>query len=249
MPITRRRSLRLVIVTALVALVAALLVAPAGAAPAVSYRFWGFFQYTDGAWAFAQKGPAETVPADGSVEGWRFAVSGPDSSRYPRATATFDQLCAATPVQDGHKRVGVIVDFGRAADAEDGATPPEPLGTCAVLTTEGTSVDALQAVGEVRSDKGLICAVKGYPSTGCGGEVSKVSPEAAAEDTPVTLALPSPSAKATDAPTPAAAPQPAASDASTTLAGTWAAYGLVAVLIIALAILLVLRSRRARQQD
>lgn len=244
----RRQSLRLVIVTALAALLAALLVAPAGAAPAVSYRFWGFFQYTDGAWAFAQKGPAETVPADGSIDGWRFAVSGPDSSRFPRATATFEQLCAATPAQDGKKRVGVIVDFGRTADAENGATPPEPLAVCAVLAADATSVDALQAAGEVRSDKGLICAVKGYPATGCGGEVSKVSPEAAAPDTPVTLALPSTSTETTG-PAPAAAQQPAASDASTTSAGTWAAYGLVALLIIGLAILLVLRSRRTRQQD
>jgi hypothetical protein len=249
MPITHRRTLRLVVVTALAALLAALLVTPAVAAPTVSYRFWGFFQYTDGAWAFAQKGPAETVPADGSVEGWRFAVSGSDSSRYPRATATFDEICAGTPAQAGKKRVGVIIDFGRTADAEDGATPPAPVAVCAALAPDQSSVDALQAAGGVRSDKGLICAVRGYPATGCGGEVSDVSPEAAAKDTPVTLALPTPAAKATDSPTAAAAPQPAASDASTTSAGTWAAYGLVAVLIIALAFLLVLRSRRARQQD
>ena len=49
----RRRSLRLVIVTVLAGLLVALLVTPASAAPAVSYRFWGFFQSTDGAWAFA----------------------------------------------------------------------------------------------------------------------------------------------------------------------------------------------------
>jgi hypothetical protein len=245
---TPHRSLRLVIVTVLAGLLVALLVTPASAAPAVSYRFWGFFQYTDGAWAFAQKGPAETVPADGSVEGWRFAVSGADSTRYPRATATFEQICAATPAKDGHKRVGVIVDFGRTADAEDGATPPEPLAVCAAIPSDGSSIDALQAVGGVRSDKGLICAVSGYPATGCGGEVSEVSPEAAAKDTPVALALPSTSTQTAGA-APEAAPQPATSDASTTSAGTWAAYGLVAVLIIALAILLVLRSRRARQQD
>lgn len=247
MPTAHRRSLRLVMLTVLAGLLAALLVTPASAAPAVSYRFWGFFQYTNGAWAFAQKGPAETIPADGSVEGWRFAVSGADSTRFPRATATFEQICAATPAKDGQKRVGVIVDFGRTADAPDGATPPEPLALCAAIPSDGNSVDALQAVGGVRSDKGLICAVKGYPATGCGGEVSEVSPEAAAKDTPVTLALPSTST-ATAGPAPEAAPQPAASDASTTSAGTWAAYGLVAVLIIALAILLVLRSRRSRQQ-
>lgn len=252
MPATHRRSLRVALVGAVAALLTAVVIGPAAAAPAVSYRFWGFFQYANGAWTFAQKGPDQTTPVDGSVEGWRFAVSGPDSSRFPRATATFDQLCATTPAQDGKKRVGLIVDFGRAADSEDGATPPEPVATCAVIAPDGTSVDVLRAAGKIRSEKGLICAVGNYPASGCGGEVSKVTPEAAAADRPVSLTLPataSASATATATQAPAAAPT-AATDTSTTSTGTWVAYAIVALVIIALAVLLLLRSRRgARQQD
>ncbi|MDX6262670.1 MAG: hypothetical protein QOH84_4358, partial [Kribbellaceae bacterium] len=33
------------------------------------YRFWGYYQYTGGQWAFAQKGSEGVVPADGAVEG------------------------------------------------------------------------------------------------------------------------------------------------------------------------------------
>jgi hypothetical protein len=248
MPITHRRTLRLVVVTALAALLAALLVTPAVAAPTVSYRFWGFFQYTDGAWAFAQKGPAETVPADGSVEGWRFAVSGSDSSRYPRATATFDEICAGTPAQAGKKRVGVIIDFGRTADAEDGATPPAPVAVCAALAPDQSSVDALQAAGGVRSDKGLICAVRGYPATGCGGEVKQVPAAAKAADTPVAIpvkagASASPSASAS-ASADAVAAGSSSEQGSGVSTGTWV--GIVLVLaVLALVAVAALRRRRA----
>ena len=66
----------------------ALTVAPAHAA---AYRYWGFYQLTDGAWTFAQKGPAtRPSPTDGSVDGWRYAVADEASTRYPRAVLTFD---------------------------------------------------------------------------------------------------------------------------------------------------------------
>src|SRR5262245_33535661 len=45
-------------------------------AAAEAYRFWGFYQWKDGAWTFASKGPAAITPADGAVDGWRLAVSG-----------------------------------------------------------------------------------------------------------------------------------------------------------------------------
>ena len=59
------------------------LLAPAGTASAASYRFWGFYQLTDGAWAFATKGPDETTPKDGAVEGWRFAVGDESTPALP----------------------------------------------------------------------------------------------------------------------------------------------------------------------
>jgi len=81
----RRAAIILILVTAAGAFVAA----PAQAA---AYRYWGFFHQDKGAWAFAQKGPAQTIPADGTVDGWRFAVADESSVRTPRALPTFATL-------------------------------------------------------------------------------------------------------------------------------------------------------------
>jgi MYXO-CTERM domain-containing protein len=232
--------LRVVLSLLLAGVFAALTIAPAQAA---AYRYWGFYQLTDGAWAFAQKGSDQTVPADGSVEGWRFAVGDEQSTRFPRAVLTFDELCAATPAAAGQKRVGLVVDYGRPADAEDGATPPEPTALCASVPTAATSTDVLAQAGELRTEKGLVCAVSGYPATGCGGEVKEVSAEAQAADTPVTITAP---AAATPTPAAVATPISAQPTAETTSssAGTVAAYVIAGLAVLALVGYLVLRSRR-----
>ncbi|WP_347350064.1 SCO2322 family protein [Intrasporangium sp.] len=237
MPIAHRRLLRAVLVMLLAAGAGLLSIAPAQAA---AYRFWGFYQLTDGAWAFAQKGPDQAVPKEGAVEGWRFAVSDTNGARYPRAVLTFEQLCGQTAAESGKKRVGLVVDYGRPADAEDGATPPAPAGSCAVVGTDASSLDVLRTVGELRVEKGLVCGVDGYPATGCGGEVGTVSAAAKAADTPVTIAVP------TAAPTsaaPAASADPATAADQPASVGTWAAYAVVALLVAALLVYLVRRSR------
>ncbi|GAB3436451.1 SCO2322 family protein [Flindersiella endophytica] len=143
-----------------------------GTAHADAYRFWGFWQLKDGAWAFATKGPAQVTPADGSVEGWRYAISGnATGQRVPRATATFDQLCASTPAAAGKKRVGVVIDPGSANEAPNGVTPPAARGACAVVDPKATSAQVLGQVGGVREEKGLICAIDSFPSAGCGDPV------------------------------------------------------------------------------
>jgi hypothetical protein len=174
----------------LVVAVVASVVLPAGAASAAAYRYWGYFQLQGTTWAFASKGPDQVKPADGGVEGWRFAVAGESDSRVPRATATFDQLCGSTAAEAGKKRVGVVVDYGRAADTEDGTEPPAPAGKCAVVPSAATGAEVLAAVASVRAENGLVCAVDQHPAQGCGGEVKEVSAQAQAADTPVTLATP-----------------------------------------------------------
>jgi hypothetical protein len=163
---------------------------PAGAASAAAYRYWGYYQLSGTTWQFATTGPDKTNPADGSVEGWRFAVGTEDATRFPRATPTFDDICADTAAESGSKRVAVVIDYGRTADAVDGTEPPEPVGRCAVVATAATGLEVLSKVAEVRSENGLICGVDGYPASGCGDEVKTVSDEAKAADTPVTLKLP-----------------------------------------------------------
>jgi MYXO-CTERM domain-containing protein len=237
---TGATPLRVVLSLLLAGVFAALTIAPAQAA---AYRYWGFYQLTDGAWAFAQKGSDQTVPADGSVEGWRFAVGDEQSTRFPRAVLTFDELCGATPAAAGQKRVGLVVDYGRPADSADGATPPEPTASCASVPTAATSTDVLATAGKLRTEKGLVCAVAGYPATECGSEVKEVSAEAQAADTPVTIAPP---AAATPTPAAVATPisaQPTAESTSSN-AGTVAAYVIAGLALLALIGYLVLRSRR-----
>jgi hypothetical protein len=129
----------------LVLAVAGLLLGPVPSASAANYRYWGYWQLTGGSWAFAQKGPDQLVPVDGSVEGWRYAVDDGSGNRTPRAVLTFEQLCGSTPAPAGKKRVGVVVDFGRAVDGEAGATPPAPLATCAQVAPAATGAEVLAA--------------------------------------------------------------------------------------------------------
>jgi hypothetical protein len=190
------RVLRAAITLLLVILAGGVVAAPAQAA---AFRYWGYFQLTNGAWAFAQSGPAQTVPKDGSVEGWRFAIADESSTRAPRATPTFDVLCAATPATAGNKRVGLVIDYGRPADAAVDTPPPALRATCVAVPEKATGSDVLVAAeATLRLDpKGLMCAIDGWPATGCGGPVDPVPAAAASADTIVTIPAPAPSASAT----------------------------------------------------
>jgi hypothetical protein len=244
MSLPRRGRLRAPLATLVAALLAVLVASPAQAA---DYRFWAYYQLSNGSWAFAQKAPADVVPTDGSVEGWRFAVGGVDSSRFPRDVLTFDEVCGAAPAEAGKKRVGIVVDFGRAADSADGATPPDPKAVCAVVPEAATSLDVLKSAGELRSDKGMVCGVAGYPAADCGGEVKVTSAEAKAADTPVAIAAPgsTPSASATGAASDAA-PTSAAVDED----GNTTAYVIAGLALLALVAFLLVRSRSgARRAD
>jgi hypothetical protein len=241
-PVRRGRTpLRVLLALILAGAFAALTLAPAQAA---AYRYWGFYQLDKGAWVFAQKGPDQTVPADGSVEGWRFAVGDEQSTRLPRAVLSFDAICATAPAAAGQKRVGLVVDFGRPADSADPATtPPAPTALCATVPTAATSTDVLAKAGKLRTEKGLVCGIDGYPATDCGGEVKDVSTDAKAADTPVTIAAPAAATATPAADGSAVSAQPTAESTSTS-AGTVAAYVIAVVAVLALIGYLVVRSRR-----
>lgn len=160
----------------------------APSANAAAYRYWGYFQLKGDAWSFSPKGSAQIIPANGSVEGWRWAAVGDKDSRTPRDVLTFDQICGNTPAEAGKKRVGVVLDFGRVADAEYG-NPPSPTAKCAVVPTAANGTQVLQAATQVRTGaKGMICGLNQWPSKGCGGAVPALSSNAAAKDVPVTIA-------------------------------------------------------------
>jgi hypothetical protein len=144
-----------------------------------------------------------------------------------------------------------VIDAGRPADAEKGATPPAPVAECAVVDAKASGAEVLSAVASVRGDKGLTCAINGYPATGCGGEVKQVPAAAKAADTPVTIpvkadaaASPSASATASPAPADAAAAGTSSQQGSGVSTGTWV--GIVVVLaVLALVAVAALRRRRA----
>jgi hypothetical protein len=220
----------------LLAAVLAALVVPAGSASAAAYRYWGYYHLSGSSWQFASKGAEQTNPADGSVDGWRFAVAGETDTRAPRVTTTFADVCGDTAAESGKKRVAVVIDYGRAADSEDGTEPPPPVATCASVATAATGAEALAAVASVRAEKALVCGINGHPATGCGGEVKEVSAEAAAPDTSTTLA---PKSSATTAATARSADEPAESGTN----AIWYAGMLVVIAAAALALFLAIRRR------
>lgn len=161
------------------ALLAAGMLAVLGAAPAqaAGYRYWSFWQAASSGkdWTYATQGPATARPRDGETIGFRFAVS-EDSAQAakPRGAAGFAAVCDATPAKDGSKRVAVVLDFGTAADAPAGATPPAARTACAQVGTDASAGEALAAVAKPLryNSSALLCAIAGYPESGCGEQVS-----------------------------------------------------------------------------
>jgi hypothetical protein len=226
----------------------------AAPAQAATYQYWGYYQLTNGTWTFAQKGPADTNPADGSVEGWRWAITEESGTppRNPRVTPAFDNVCGSAAPESGKKRVAVVIDYGRDVDG-DGATPPKPVAKCATVPTAATGAEVLAAVATVRNgDGGLVCGIDNYPATGCGGQVATLSDAQKATDTPVTVlgaAAPSPTpgaASATPMETagPLIAPAPTSNTSSGVPAAVWV--GLV-ILLLGVAALVWSAMRRRRQ--
>lgn len=154
------------------------------------YRYWNYFHLRDGEWAFSKVGAGDYVPKDGAVEGYRYGTSTTAKGIPPRADladVNFRTICAATDAPSGEKRVAVVIDYGTAADA-DGATPPDPRAACAVVDEQADGQQVLESVADVRSEKGLTCALDGYPVRGCGESVADAHP--ATHEEPVAFDLP-----------------------------------------------------------
>ncbi|MEU0277013.1 SCO2322 family protein [Streptomyces sp. NPDC006195] len=184
---------RLRTLVCLVVLALGAVVAGAGTSRAAGYRYWSFWESDGAKWTYATQGPATARPADGAVNGFRFAVSADsaDADR-PRGTPDFAAVCGGTPARDGHKRIAVVIDSGTGADAPAGEKPPAPRAECARVGEDATSAEALAAVAKPLryNSEALLCAVSGYPASGCG---ERVAGGGAAESsrTPETSGTPS----------------------------------------------------------
>ncbi|CAL9273760.1 hypothetical protein SUDANB5_02218 [Streptomyces sp. SudanB5_2050] len=165
----------------LLVLAAFVLIGTAGQAQAAGYRYWSFWDRDGDTWVYATQGPSLARPSDGDVQGFRFAVSADsqDAAR-PRGTADFASICAKTPAKEGTKRVALVLDFGTASDAPSGETPPAARTACAQVSPDATTADALAAVADpLRYDNSaLLCAIAGYPESGCGEQVAEQDPTA-----------------------------------------------------------------------
>jgi len=185
------------------------------ASAADGYRYWNYFHDTNGSWEFAQTGAAEHTPADGAIEAYRYATSTTADGVEPRVDlgeVDFAAICAEVEPGEGEKRVGVLLDYGTEADAE-GEPPPAPRGECAVVEEAANGQQVLEAVAELRVEKGLSCAIDGYPAQGCGTPVPDA--ETTTDEQPVAFDLPASPDRAddpTDEPSPDAADDPAATD-------------------------------------
>ncbi|MFC1429710.1 SCO2322 family protein [Streptacidiphilus sp. N1-3] len=179
-------------------------------ASASSYRYWSFWEGTGSGWTYQSAGPNTYRPADGSVDGWRFGVSADSADGVqPGRVPDFATACAGTPAVSGKKRVAVVIDYGTPADAPSGSTPPVLVTKCGVLAPDATSAQLLAQVApplRYNSD-GILCAISGYPSTGCGDVVSgtngatATSTPAASTTAASTPATSTPAASASAAPT------------------------------------------------
>ncbi|MFE7135317.1 SCO2322 family protein [Streptomyces sp. NPDC057638] len=149
-------------------------VAAATPAEAAGYRYWSFWQSDGRAWSYATEGPATARPADGSVNGFRFAVSenSADATR-PRQAPDFAAVCGTTAAEPDRKRVAVVIDPGTPQDAPSGERPPAPRAACARVGTDATAAEALAAVAKPLryNQQALLCAIAGYPGAGCGEQV------------------------------------------------------------------------------
>ncbi|MFB8024789.1 SCO2322 family protein [Streptomyces sp. NPDC056465] len=158
---------------ALLLLVGAVLaVLGAGNAQAAGYRYWSFWEGDGGkGWTYATQGPSVVRPDDGAVQGFRFSVSeDSQDSAQPRRAPDFGAVCADTPAKDGRKRVALVVDPGTAADAPDGEKPPALRTACAQVAPDASTAEALASVAKpLRYDgSAMLCAISGYPRSGCG---------------------------------------------------------------------------------
>ncbi|WP_306320839.1 MULTISPECIES: SCO2322 family protein [unclassified Streptomyces] len=179
----RPAGLALGLLVALVSTVStvSLLAVSVAPAQAAGYRYWSFWEH-DGsrnAWTYATSGPSQTKPSDGDVQGFRFAVSEDSKdAKQPRGAADFDAVCSDTSAKSGQKRIALVIDPGTAADAPSGETPPKPRTACAQVDEDATSADALASVAKpLRYDSSaMLCAISGYPKSGCGEQVSSSNP-------------------------------------------------------------------------
>ena len=173
----------------LIVLTSAVLAAPATAS---EFRYWTYWTSTTQEWSFSPLGPAFRPADEGIIEGWRLAVTGVDATTPPRVDVAdaYDRACGDVAPQADILRIAVVLDYGTAADAPADESPPNLVVACAEVADGSTGFDALRAITEIRSERGFVCGLSGYPATGCGRDTIEQSTEPSTEPSPKPNTVP-----------------------------------------------------------
>jgi hypothetical protein len=149
-------------VAIVLAAIAALLL-PASSASAAEYEYWSYFHGQDRTWSMAMEG-ATFIPADGTVEGWRYVkTSGEEMAPMPRVAPDFEALCSETDSVAGKKRVGLVIDFGTVTDADQRDT----VATCVLVDESADGFEVLSSASTITSTSGMVSCIQGVPSGTC----------------------------------------------------------------------------------
>jgi MYXO-CTERM domain-containing protein len=160
-----------------IAVMSALAVPAPHAAARTYYEYWSYWHKPPGAtsWQYSSVGPSGYYLKSGTqVEGWRFAVgTASPSDPQPRPTsASYGDYCAGKNT-DKTYRVLLVVDYGTSSSAPSG-----PVYSCYGFNNSVTGYEVLTQQHSERDQSGLICAIDGYPHSGCGETVSSPAPHA-----------------------------------------------------------------------
>ncbi len=158
---------------------------------ATAYRYWTYWQVSNAQWTFAQAGPVSITPLNGSVEGWRFGISSSraDQAMTPQfnSSTAFANICGNEIPPAGMKRVALVVDPGLKQHAPRGESPGAVFTQCVQIQESANGYDVLRQAQSVRTDNGLICAIKDYPRQECAEVVDESAMQANTTDAAVAI--------------------------------------------------------------
>lgn len=149
--------------------------AAATKADGVVEAYWSYWTGgPTGDWVYEANGAGALTPADGTSQGWRYGIgASPAYTEKPRVAPDFAQVCSSTPVAAGQKRIAIVIDFGTPAEAPAGNSPPGVTTKCVSVPTAANGLQALSAANSLRqAPDAMVCGINGYPSTGCGEQVT-----------------------------------------------------------------------------
>lgn len=222
--------------------------APAHAEDA--YRYWSFWLEDSGEWSYAQQGPATIAARDGQIYGWKFGIARESDPSAPQPgigpAQAWQEACGAVAEAEDSARIAVVLDFGSTNDAPDGETPPDTAVECAVVPDGSSGVQALNAVADIRSESGLICAFDGYPASECAPSitVSQDSEETADSDPMPSTGVTPDHGSADSEPSPQATAAAEPADPSSTNVGALLIAG--AAILAAFVVIALIATRRSR---